>query len=440
MNTLERFSLGILLASTSACMAGGDALPAIESTASAILGAWHDYGPGSATGVVAMTSAGGALYAATSAGRLERHVLPVGTAPWVDLGPNVGFTIFHQAQARITSLASSPTALYAAYDNNYVYTATLTCLNSGVAPFSCWTVMGTGPGTTANPIVALATLNVCATTPCPGSSPRSLYAVTQTSDGNNLWACTTANCTGNWAHVHYANGVASMASLENWNRLIAVGTTGSLWWKSWDWTNWNSLAPSDPFVGMGVDSTLSNATLYVATATTATVNGSLRALPLCDAAATCATVNARANCGNVVDPVCGTLSCGGACPTGQTCGGGGVANVCGVRCVPTTCAAQHRNCDHLLDGCGGTLNCGVCPSGQSCGGVTPGVCSGGGATTQNYAFCCTQSASSTSVTMAATSLAAAQAAVVNACGTEDCYTYGPTCVWIPGTVTTGYCL
>ncbi len=196
----------------------------------------------------------------------------------------------------------------------------------------------------------------------------------------------------------------------------------------------------------------------------------------------------RKNCGTLSDGCAGTLDCGVACPSGQLCGGGGVANVCGSvvaggfviatpvqlshaaidpgqtltgsgsyqntsadaiaiadivialrppggthaggpysdllpshgpatvpsgatvvvtasrsfssedftgqwesyatyqdstgvwhdgpsisfmvgSCVPTSCAAQGKNCGALADGCTGTLDCGVaCPQGQSCGG------------------------------------------------------------------------
>ena len=37
-------------------------------------------------------------------------------------------------------------------------------------------------------------------------------------------------------------------------------------------------------------------------------------------------------------------------------------------CVPTTCAAQAKNCGTIPDGCGGTLTCGVCTAPQTCGG------------------------------------------------------------------------
>jgi hypothetical protein len=38
----------------------------------------------------------------------------------------------------------------------------------------------------------------------------------------------------------------------------------------------------------------------------------------------------------------------------------------GATCLPTTCAAQGKNCGTLSDGCGGTLTCGGCPGGQVC--------------------------------------------------------------------------
>jgi hypothetical protein len=84
-------------------------------------------------------------------------------------------------------------------------------------------------------------------------------------------------------------------------------------------------------------------------------------------------------CGNQVD--CGT------CPSGQSCGGGGVPGHCGApdagSCVPTTCAAQNILCGPTGDGCGNLLQCGnVCPTGQTCGGggvfgqcgTPPGAC------------------------------------------------------------------
>jgi len=37
-------------------------------------------------------------------------------------------------------------------------------------------------------------------------------------------------------------------------------------------------------------------------------------------------------------------------------------------CVPTSCAAQGKNCGSIADSCGGTLNCGTCTAPQTCGG------------------------------------------------------------------------
>ncbi len=81
---------------------------------------------------------------------------------------------------------------------------------------------------------------------------------------------------------------------------------------------------------------------------------------------TCAGL--RATCGQAPDGCGGVLSCG-TCPTGQSCGGGGVPNSCGTgTCTPSTCAAQGKACGPASDGCGGVLDCGGCPSGKTCGG------------------------------------------------------------------------
>jgi hypothetical protein len=87
---------------------------------------------------------------------------------------------------------------------------------------------------------------------------------------------------------------------------------------------------------------------------------------------TCADLGVQ--CGPAGDGCGGTLDCG-ACPSGQTCGGGGVPSTCGTRCVPWTCADLGVQCGPAGDGCGGALECGACPSGQTCGGAgTPGRC------------------------------------------------------------------
>ncbi len=99
-------------------------------------------------------------------------------------------------------------------------------------------------------------------------------------------------------------------------------------------------------------------------------NGIASCVPL-----TCKEVGA--GCGPVADG-CGALLDCGPCPAGQTCGGGGVPNLCGApTCTPTTCSALGFECGPAGDGCGGLLDCGTCPSGQSCGGGgVPNRCGG----------------------------------------------------------------
>lgn len=71
------------------------------------------------------------------------------------------------------------------------------------------------------------------------------------------------------------------------------------------------------------------------------------------------------NC-NAVSDGCGDLVACGGCTAPQSCGGGGVANVCG--CTPLTCAQLGASCGDYPDGCGGTVSCGGCAAPQSCGG------------------------------------------------------------------------
>jgi hypothetical protein len=72
------------------------------------------------------------------------------------------------------------------------------------------------------------------------------------------------------------------------------------------------------------------------------------------------------NCGQVSDGCSTVLTCTPGCTGPQTCGGGGVANVCG--CTPKTCAQLGATCGSIGDGCGGTLSCGSCTAPQTCGG------------------------------------------------------------------------
>lgn len=94
-------------------------------------------------------------------------------------------------------------------------------------------------------------------------------------------------------------------------------------------------------------------------------SGGEQGAPACTPA-TCDALGAA--CGQAGDGCGGVLECG-ACPPGQTCGGGGTANACGAppaSCAPTTCAAQGRTCGAIPDGCGGTLDCGGCGQGEVC--------------------------------------------------------------------------
>jgi hypothetical protein len=86
-------------------------------------------------------------------------------------------------------------------------------------------------------------------------------------------------------------------------------------------------------------------------------------------------------CGNLIPGGCGS------CPTGQTCGGGGMSGVCTGSstppgtCSPETCAQQGITCGPAGDGCGNAISggCGVCTPPETCGG---GGVSGQCSTTQ----------------------------------------------------------
>ncbi len=83
-----------------------------------------------------------------------------------------------------------------------------------------------------------------------------------------------------------------------------------------------------------------------------------------------------ASCGPIGDGCGGVLQCG-TCSGNQTCGGGGVAFICGgVVCVPKTCDSLGFDCGVAGDGCGGVLNCGTCNSGICGGGGHANICGG----------------------------------------------------------------
>lgn len=93
--------------------------------------------------------------------------------------------------------------------------------------------------------------------------------------------------------------------------------------------------------------------------------------PVCTAR-TCA--GEGITCGPLSDG-CGNLLQCGACPAGQSCGGGGPGR-CGTSpgCVATTCASQGIACGQAGDGCGNVIFCGNCPTGELCGASGPGQC------------------------------------------------------------------
>jgi fibronectin type 3 domain-containing protein len=91
-----------------------------------------------------------------------------------------------------------------------------------------------------------------------------------------------------------------------------------------------------------------------------------------------ACTNLGKNCGNVPDGCGNTLSCG-SCTSPATCGGTGVANVCGTACTPKTqCTNPSTDCGVETDGCGGTIQCTHICSGTTpdCGGdkTNPNTC------------------------------------------------------------------
>ena len=95
---------------------------------------------------------------------------------------------------------------------------------------------------------------------------------------------------------------------------------------------------------------------------------------------TCASQNAT--CGPIGDGCGGVLDCG-TCTLPDTCGGGGTLFTCGGGgggggCTPRSCAQAGAQCGVVADGCGGlTANCGTCPNGQTCGGGgVANVCGG----------------------------------------------------------------
>lgn len=83
---------------------------------------------------------------------------------------------------------------------------------------------------------------------------------------------------------------------------------------------------------------------------------------------TCADVGA--NCGPVSDGCGGLIDCGTCnAAAGETCGGAGTPSQCGRACKPLTACPPGLDCGPVADGCGGVVSCGAaCPAGEICGG------------------------------------------------------------------------
>jgi len=74
------------------------------------------------------------------------------------------------------------------------------------------------------------------------------------------------------------------------------------------------------------------------------------------------------DCGTMPDGCGGSVACG-SCIATETCGAGGVANVCGAgSCTPITCAVAGKECGTISDGCADVLDCGTCTAPKTCGG------------------------------------------------------------------------
>jgi hypothetical protein len=66
-------------------------------------------------------------------------------------------------------------------------------------------------------------------------------------------------------------------------------------------------------------------------------------------------------CGSVPNG-CGGMHACGSCTSPETCGGGGIDNVCGCTNTPKVTACAGKNCGSVSNGCGGTYSCGSCTS------------------------------------------------------------------------------
>jgi hypothetical protein len=120
---------------------------------------------------------------------------------------------------------------------------------------------------------------------------------------------------------------------------------------------------------------------------------------------TCAQIGA--SCGVVNDGCGGMINCG-TCVAPQTCGGSGVANVCGggTSCGAITCQSVGANCGTIIDACNQAISCGSCPAGQICG---------GGGTNNQCVSACTSNAGCPAGTVCSAGACVASGALGQAC-------------------------
>jgi hypothetical protein len=80
-----------------------------------------------------------------------------------------------------------------------------------------------------------------------------------------------------------------------------------------------------------------------------------------------ATTCAGGRCGPTVNNCGHTVQCPTTCSgTGQTCGGGGTAGLCGCTSAGKTETCGTSNCGTAIDNCGKQISCGTCSPGSSC--------------------------------------------------------------------------
>jgi len=135
--------------------------------------------------------------------------------------------------------------------------------------------------------------------------------------------------------------------------------------------------PGGQYCGTVGDGCLGTMTCPACTGDWICDEGLCRGGPTCVARTSCAEGD-TSYCGLIGDGCGGGLDCG-ECVAPETCGGTGIASVCGdPACVPIGCPLPTgQYCGVIGNGCGGALDCGECPGGAVCGGDgAPGICPG----------------------------------------------------------------